>query len=135
MYNTKYECRYYKDDVILPDDKVTPEEADYIRNTLYQEDYLNIFSINNVDNYDFNDDYELLSKSIYNLYEKIKDSDVLKSFMQKASGYIISEDLQLGLCILYSYDYMHLMHKCVSEYLDTGFVSLDSIDRMNKILK
>jgi hypothetical protein len=30
---------------------------------------------------------------------------------------------------------MHLMHKCVSEYLDTGFVSLDSIDRMNKTLK
>ena len=44
MYDTKYECRYYKGDVILPDDKVTSEEADYIRNTLYQEDYLNIFS-------------------------------------------------------------------------------------------
>jgi hypothetical protein len=133
MYNTKYECRYYKDDVILPNDIVSPGEEEYIRNVLYQEDYLSIFFIDNKDNND--DETKLLSKSIYNLYEKIKDSDALKSFMQKASGYIISEDLQLGLCILYSYDYMHLMHKCVSEYLDTGFVSLDSIDRMNKILK
>ena len=55
--------------------------------------------------------------------------------MLKAAGNIISEDLLLGLCILYSYDYMHLIHDCVSEYLDTGFISLESIDRMNKILK
>jgi hypothetical protein len=135
MYDTKYECRYYKGDVILPDDTVTAEEADYIRNTLYQEDYLNIFSINNGDSYDFNDDYELLSKAIYNLFEKIQDSDVLKIFMQKAAANLMSDDLQLGLCILYSYDYMYLMHECVSEYLDTGFISLESIDRMNKILK
>jgi hypothetical protein len=132
MYNTKYECRYYKDDVILPDDKVTPEEEEYIRNVLYQEDYLSIFFIDNKDN---DDETKLLSKAIYNLYEKIKDSDVLKIFMKKAAGYIISEDLQLGLCILYSYDYMYLIHKCVSEYLDTGYISLDSMDRMNKILK
>jgi hypothetical protein len=135
MYNTKYECRYYKDDVILPDDTVTAEEADYIRNILYQEDYLNIFSINNTDNCDFNDEFELLSKAIYNLYEKIQDSDVLKIFMQKAALNLMSDDLQLGLCILYSFDYMYLMHECVSEYLDTGLISLESIDRMNKILK
>ena len=134
MYNTKYECRYHKVDVILPDDKVTPEEEEYIRNILYQEDYFNIFSIDYQGNND-DDNMKLLSKAVYNLYEKIKDSDVLKLFMQKASAYLITEDLQLGLCILYSYDYMHLIHECVSEYLDTGFVSLDSIDRMNKILK
>lgn len=135
MYNTKYECRYYKGDVILPDDTVTDEEADYIRNTLYQEDYLNIFSINYGEKLDFNDDFQLLSKAIYNLYEKIQDSDVLKIFMQKAAANLMSDDLQLGLCILYSYDYMHLIHQCVSEYLDTGLISLESIDKMNGILK
>ncbi len=50
MYNTKYECRYYKDDVILPDDKVSLEEEEYIRDILYQEDCLNIFSIIDGDN-------------------------------------------------------------------------------------
>lgn len=133
MYNTKYECRYYKDSVILPDDDVTSEEADYIRNTLYQEDYLNIFSINGV-NIDDNE-IKLLSKAIYNLYELIKNSDTLKLFMQKASANLMSEDLQLGLCVLYSYDYMYLTHECVSEYLDTGFISVDRIDRMNKSLE
>ena len=32
FYNTKYECRYYKEDVILPDDNVTNDEIEYIRN-------------------------------------------------------------------------------------------------------
>ena len=135
MYDTKYECRYYKGNVILPDDTVTDEEVEYIRNTLYQEDYLNIFSINYGEKLDFNDDFQMLSKDIYNLYEKIQDSDVLKIFMQKAAADLMSDDLQLGLCILYSYDYMYLMHECVSEYLDTGLISLESIDKMNKILK
>jgi hypothetical protein len=134
MYNTKYECRYYKDDVILPDEIVTTEEECYIRNILYQEDYLHIFSINNGEDVD-DENIKLLSKAIYNLYEKIKDSDVLKIFMRKASSNLMTEDLQLGLCILYAYDYMYIMHECVSEYLDTGFISLDSIDRMNKILE
>ena len=34
FYNTKYECRYYKEDVILPDDNVTNDEIEYIRNEL-----------------------------------------------------------------------------------------------------
>jgi hypothetical protein len=134
MYNTKYECRYHKNDIILPEEKVTSEEEEFIRNILYQEDYLNIFSINageNLDNYI----EELLSDAINKLYERIKDSDVLKIFMLKTAGNIISEDLQLGLCVLYSYDYMHVTHLCVSEYLDTGFVSLHNIDKMYKILK
>jgi hypothetical protein len=135
MYNTKYECRYYKGDVILPDDTVTDEEADYIRNTLYQEDYLNIFSISYGENFDFNEDFQMLSKAIYNLYEKIEDNDLLKMFMKKAAATLMSDDLQLGLCILYSYDYMYLMHECVSEYLDSGVISLVSIDKMNKIFK
>lgn len=135
MYNTKYECRYNKNDIILPDEKVTKDEEDFIRNVLYQEDYENIFLINNYEEDDSNDKMDIYDKVVCNLYEKIKDSDVLKIFMTKAAGYLISEDFLVGLCILYSYDYMHLTHKCVSEYLDTGFISLDSIDQMNKSLK
>jgi hypothetical protein len=133
MYKTKYECRYYRDNIILPNEKITLEEEEYVRDILYREDYLNIFSIEDCDN-NANDN-ELFSKAIDNLFEKIKESDVLKIFMLKAAANLISEDLQLGLCLLYSYDYMYITHLCVSEYLDTGFVSLDNIDKMNKILK
>jgi hypothetical protein len=130
FYNTKYECRYYKEDVILPDDNVTNDEIEYIRNILYQEDFLSIFFIDNEEN-----DINVLSNVVYELYEKIKDNDILKMFMDKAASKIMTEELQLGLCLLYSYDYMYLTHKCVSEYLNTGFISLDSIDNLNKNLQ
>ena len=55
MYDTKFECRYYKDDVFLETDKVTDDEKNFIRNILYREDIINIFLI------DFNDDFDILN--------------------------------------------------------------------------
>ena len=46
MYNTKYLCRYHKDDVFIKTDNVNDNEKDFIRNILYKEDLLNIFFIN-----------------------------------------------------------------------------------------
>ena len=117
MYNTKFECRYYKDDVILDTDDVTESEISFIRNYLYKEDLLNIFTI------DYSNNQEAFENSIYELYEKIKDSEFLKELMKKASSIIFSSDIKHGLCILYSYDYMYMTHKCVSDYLDTGNIS------------
>jgi predicted transcriptional regulator len=130
MYNTKYECRYDKDTVFLKEDKVSDNEKEYILNILYQEDYLAIFSIKQYDAKAATN----LSNSIGELYEKIKDSDVLKDIMKKAASTVMSIDLQIGLCILYSYDYMYITHKCVSEYLDTNFISLYNIDKINKLI-
>ena len=135
FYNTKYECRYYKEDVILPDDNVTNDEIEYIRNILYQEDFLSIFLIDDEENSIDENEINILSNAVYELYEKIKDNDILKMFMDKAASKIMTEELQSGLCLLYSYDYMYLTHKCVSEYLNTGFISLDSIDNLNKNLQ
>ena len=117
MYNIKYECRYHKNDIFLETDIITDDEKDFIRNILYKEDVVNIFEI------DSNDEFEIFNDIIPNLYEKIKNNIFLKECMKKAASKLISEDEELGLCILYSYDFMYLTHKCVSEYLDTGLIS------------
>jgi len=117
MYNTKFVCRYYKEDVFLDTDDVTEYEISFIRNYLYKEDLLNIFTI------DYSDNQEVFENSIYELYEKIKDSEFLKELMKKASSILFLSDIKYGLCILYSYDYMYMTHKCVSDYLDTGNIS------------
>ena len=129
MYNTKFECRYYKDDVILDTDDVTEQEINFIRNYLYKEDLLTIFNI------DYGDGEEVFENSINNLYEKIKDCNILKELMEKASVIIFSNDIKNGLCILYSYHYMHATHKCVSEYLDTGNISQENINLLNNLFK
>lgn len=130
MYNTKFECRYHKDDVFLETDQVNEEEMIYIRNILYREDFLNIFYI------DYNDVFDVFETTMNKLFEKIKNCSELNKLMKdKAEKLLLSTDLKSGLIILYSYDYMYLTHKCVSEYLETGSVSQENIDLLDKIGK
>lgn len=129
MYNTKFQCRYHKDDVILDTDDVTEQEIHFIRNYLYKEDLLTILNI------DYGDGEDIFENSMTELYEKIKDSEILNNIMEKASSIILSNDLKNGLCILYSYDYMYLTHKCISEYLDTGNITQENINLLNNLFK
>lgn len=126
MYNTKFNCRYHKEDVILETDDVSEDEANFIRNYLYKEDLLLIFGL------DFDDSEEGFNDGITELYEKIKDQNEFKQLMEKASSMLFSTDLTAGLCVLYSYDYMYLMHDCVCKYLETGHVDVKSL---NDVLK
>jgi len=129
MYNTKFKCRYHKDDVFLETDNVNEYEKSFIRDFLYKEDLLNIFSIDRID-----DDFDIFSNTISKLYSKIKDCLPLEKCMTKMAAKIISEDLEVGLCILYSYDYMYITHQCVSEYLENGSISPENTKLLEEIV-
>lgn len=128
MYNTKYECRYNSDDVFLESDEISNDEKNYVRDILYKEDLMNIFEIDSSNNFDvFND-------IIPSLYEKIKYNNDLRECMTKIATKLISTDEVLGLCLLYSYDFMYLTHKCVSEYLDSGIITYENITLLKKYI-
>lgn len=129
MYDTKFECRYHKDDVFLESDNVNENEKSIVRDILYKEDLLNIFFI------DLNDDFDAFSNLITKLYSRIQNCLPLKECMKKMAAKVLSEDLQTGLCILYSYDYMYITHKCVSEYLHVGSLSEENIKLLDEISK
>jgi len=44
-------------------------------------------------------------------------------------------DIKYGLCILYSYDYMYMTHKCVSDYLDSGNISEENKNLFKDFIK
>lgn len=126
MYNTKYECRYHKDDIFLETDDVTDYEKEYIRDILYKEDLINIFNIDN------NDNFEELNYILSEINVKVKDYEPLNQIMKKTASILLSENTELGLYILFSYDYMYITHKCISEYLENGFISHDNIELLEK---
>jgi hypothetical protein len=126
MYNTKYECRYYKNDVFLESDDVSNDEKDFIRSILYREDLRNIFYINDQEDLNFG--------FISELYNTIYKSPELMECMKLAAAKIFSEDEGSGLCILYSFDYMYLVHKCVSSYLDNGIISVEDLSTLKNAL-
>jgi hypothetical protein len=127
MYNTKFSCTYNTSEVFLPTDNISNKEKDFIRECLYRQELLNVLGIE-----DFNQNE--MNAAIHDLYEKIELCIPLKECMTKVTGSLLSEDLELGLMLLYAYDYMYLSHICVSEYLETGQVSDENIRNLRAVI-
>ena len=114
----------YQDDnvLFLSTDELKDEEKDFIRNVVYQHELLEIFNIA----WD-----EWNQKILEKLYERLIGSEIFCELMKKISAETLGqENMKLGLAILYSYQYMYLMHKCVSDYLRNGeidFINLKNL--------
>ena len=120
MYNTKYVCTYAID-VFLKEDNISQHDKDFILNCLYRNDFLYIFGLEDFDN-DFS------NKIIEDLYEKIRKNDFLLSCVKKITeDYICLDNYYFGLLILYSFDFLHLTHPCVSDYLETGRIEEENM--------
>ena len=52
------------------------------------------------------------------------------SFLAKEFG--LDEELT-GLIILYSFDYLYITHKCVSQFLETGNILPEDLHELQKI--
>jgi len=127
MYNTKIKCTYNNFDLFLENDDISEDEKNNICDILYRQELLNIFEI---DEYNETE----LNKAIHDLYDRIKDCNELKECMVKLAGHFMSEDLELGLMILFAYDYMYLSHICISEYLESGKISEKNMWNLKNIV-
>jgi hypothetical protein len=116
MYNTKITCTYNTNDIFLDTDVITQEEKDFVRDALYRQELLNILGMEKYNEKE-------MDKSMNELYHKVKDNKELKECMIKLAGHFMSLNEELGLMILFAYDYMYLTHICISEFLETGEIS------------
>lgn len=116
MYNTKVICTYNTPEVFFASDKITDEEKDFIRDTIYRQELLDILGMD-----DYNE--KEMDRAIQELYEKIRDNKELKECMLKSASHFMSVDEDFGLMIMFAYDYMYLTHTCVSELIKTGKIS------------
>lgn len=116
MYNTKVICTYNTPEVFFASDKITDEEKDFIRDTIYRQELLDILGMD-----DYNE--KEMDRAIQELYEKIRDNKELKECMLKSASHFMSIDEDFGLMIMFAYDYMYLTHICVSELLKTGKIT------------
>ena len=127
MYNTKYICIYNSKDIFLDTDEVTSSEKDCILNILYRQDILSIFELEDFDK-------KLLNQCIFEVYEKVKNNLKLQKIMIHLSEQIMFNDEKMGFLIMYSFDYLYVTHKCISEFLERGEISEENINEFIKIL-
>ena len=120
-YNTKYLCSYNDSDIFLQSEIeiLNDTEKQFVRDALYRRDLCNVFKI---DDQCF--DEKIINNIISNLYKNINGEKFLESCILKVSNNFFSNvDLELGFIVLFSFDYLYLVHPCISEYIETGKIS------------
>jgi hypothetical protein len=127
MYNTKHICIYNSNDIFLDTDEVTSFEKDCILNILYRQDILSIFELEDFDE-------KILNQCIFELYEKVKENLKLRKIMIYLAEQLMSDDEKMGFLIMYSFDYLYVTHKCISEFLETGIISKENLNEFAKIV-
>jgi hypothetical protein len=139
MYNTKVECTYNTPEVFLETDNITNNEKSFIRNIIYRQELLNVLDIDYENNDEDNE--EKISEAIKELYSKLKDCEKMTKCMVKVVekhmnvGKYMTSGEELGMMLLFSYDYMYLTHICISEFIETGTISDENIKKLSKALK
>ena len=133
IYNTKYVCSYNDSDVFLESEIeiLSDNEKQFVRDVLYRRDLCNIFKI---DEEYF--DEKTITNIINDLYANINGEKFLESCIIKVSNNFFSNDLELGFLILFSFDYLYLLHPCMCEFIETGKISQtnNSLAELKKIL-
>jgi hypothetical protein len=138
MYNTKVECTYNTPEVFLETDDITDDEKTFIRDIIYRQELLNILNID-YENED-NDNDDKISKAVKELYMRVKDCTELRKCMVKVIqkhmnvGKYMTNNEELGMMLLLSYDYMYLTHICISEFIETGNIDDENIGKLAKAL-
>jgi len=128
-YNTNYETNYnlFFDDAAFEGDE-SEEDKETIRTLLYQKDLLAVLNEN-----EFDDD--VINKKVRELFVFLKKNTDLLFCMKELSKKSMFSNQEIGLMILFSFDYLYLSHPCISEYLKTGSVSEANLNILKKAIQ
>ena len=63
-------------------------------------------------------DGETTSKGLDFIYESTKDNVYFQKLYDAGASKMLSENREIGLAVLFSYDYMKYFHSCVVDYLE-----------------
>jgi hypothetical protein len=127
MYNTKVVCSYHTDEVFLETDKITDEERYFVRDAIYRQEVLDILGMEHYNEKE-------MFRTIKELYDQVRTSTELAECALKLAEHFMSTDAEFGLMILFAYDYMYLTHNCISEYLDSGKISEQNMQKLRDAL-
>jgi hypothetical protein len=109
----------------LETDDITDDDKEFVRQTLYRQELLDVLGIEEYDE-------EKIGKVVNDTYERVKECCEIKECIDIVLAYIISTDKIIGFMLLLSYDCLYISHICISEFLETGKVSSDNITMLKK---
>ena len=103
----------------------------YSDDTEYQECIINVYKIDETEK----DIFDGITKKIDILKDKLKDIEEVKQLCNLAGKMMLSEDLEIGLLILHSYDYFDLFYKLYCHYFKTNTIDKTIYEKLLEKIK
>lgn len=101
-YNSNMEYRDFLRDIFFMNLPKNPENPDDIDNETLDEN---------------NYDEDVISRTMDVLFELTKGNGLFQQLYVSAAAKMLSEQLEIGQAVLFSYDYLPLFHKCLGCFI------------------
>jgi hypothetical protein len=75
---------------------------------------------------------DAISAGLDDIYERTKDVPEFQKIYSTCAGFMLSVDPNIGLAVVFSYDYFDKFHPCLVDFLVTGSISSDNRENLMK---
>ena len=134
VYNSKHLCTYqyydskFKD--YIPNNLTTTEQVEECEDSadlIYKSDILQVFNLTEYDD-------DKIEQEMISLYGILKNNEKMVECMKKLAHRFVTEELEFGMMLLFSYDTFYITHQCVCDIIEKGQVDEVNINILNKLI-
>lgn len=90
----------------------------------YRQQILKVFALS-----EYTDE---ITQGIDSIYEDIRENSEFCELLEKAANSMLSEERELGLVILFSYDHFPAFHECIKEFKKNNIAPTDKINNLKE---
>ena len=96
-------------------------------NNAYRDDFLDLLGMEMYDD-------AIACEKITTIANDIQGCEELKALMEKSAGRYLTDDLVIGLMLLFSYSTMHLIHDCICDFYKHGAAGEEHVNAVKDAL-
>ena len=134
VYNSKHICTYHYYDSkfkdFIPKKLITTqdvEECEESADLIYKSDMLQVFNLIEYDD-------GKVEQEMMTLFEILKNNEKMVESMTKLAHRFLTEEIVLGMMLLFSYDTFYIMHLCICDIIEKGEIEQDNLNILNQLI-
>jgi hypothetical protein len=134
VYNSKHMCSYQYYDPkfmdFIPKNLIVTEEVEQCEDSadlIYKSDILQVFDLIDYDDAKIQEEMKIL-------FEKTKHNKNMVECMKILASRFLTEELEFGFVLLFSYDTFFATHLCICDVIEKGDISQDNMNRLSKLI-
>jgi len=134
VYNSKHLCTYQyydsKFENFIPNNQIVVVEIEKCEDSadlVYKSDILQVFDL-----IDYDD--AKIEQEMANLFEILKKNEKMVECMKKMAHRFVTEELEFGMILLFSYDTFFATYLCVCDVVEKGEPNEENMDLLIKLI-